>query len=89
MYDTSSRAVAVAVTMSVNRALGLGVSALQDNPERLARALTKTLTAVATIAFPFVLNGCDGGARLRLSARFEARVWVRAVLLAATTIPGA
>ena len=40
------------ISMPVNRVLGPGLSALQNEPERLAQALTKSLGAVATIAFP-------------------------------------
>jgi hypothetical protein len=40
------------ISMPVNRALGPGFSALQDDPNRLVHALTKSLAAVAILAFP-------------------------------------
>jgi lipopolysaccharide exporter len=40
------------IAMPANRALGPGLAVLQDNPGRLVLSLTKSLAAVATVAFP-------------------------------------
>jgi O-antigen/teichoic acid export membrane protein len=40
------------IQMPANRVLGPGLSSLQNEPERLASALTKALGAVAAVAFP-------------------------------------
>ena len=40
------------ISMPVNRALGPGFSALQHDPTRLVNALTRSIAAVATLAFP-------------------------------------
>lgn len=40
------------ISMPANRALGPGLSAIQDDPNRLVHALTRSLAAVGTLAFP-------------------------------------
>ena len=40
------------ISMPANRALGPGLSALQDDTSRLVHALTRSLAAVGTLAFP-------------------------------------
>jgi lipopolysaccharide exporter len=40
------------ISMPVNRALGPGFSALQNDPVRLVHAITRSLAAVAMLAFP-------------------------------------